>query len=179
VDAPEVTSSVNLEPAATVAPSLGVVNLTEADARARFAAARHAYLTTADGQGQPHVVPVTFALDGHDVVVIAVDHKPKRSTNLKRLRNIEANNRVSLLVDEYDDADWSRLWWVRADGVAQIRTEAADRAAPLRALAAKYPIYADQVPTGPVITTNIHSWNGWTYSTNHRSVIVPPAPERH
>ena len=59
-------------------------------------------------------MPVTFAVLG-DIIVIAIDHKPKRSMNLKRLRNIADNPRVSLLVDRYDD-DWSQLWWVRADG---------------------------------------------------------------
>lgn len=139
------------------------MNLTEPDARARFAAARHAYLATADGDGWPHLVPVTFALPDPDTVVIAVDHKPKRSSDLKRLRNIQANNRVSLLVDEYDDADWSRLWWVRADGTARTVTEPADRAAPLRALAARYPVYAEQVPGGPVIAVEICHWTGWAY----------------
>ena len=50
----------------------------------------------------------------------AVDHKPKRSRALQRLENIAANPAVSLLVDDYAE-DWSKLWWVRADGTAQHR----------------------------------------------------------
>ena len=72
-------------------------------------------------------MPVTFAVQG-DIIVIAIDHKPKRSMNLKRLRNIADNPRVSLLVDSYDD-DWSQLWWVRADGVAAVLEEDTERAA--------------------------------------------------
>ena len=93
--------------------------------RSRFAAARHAYLATADGDGVPQLVPVTFvllsAVDGTagdapaDEIVFAVDHKPKTTRDLKRLRNIADNPHVAVLTDRYDD-DWSRLWWVRAAG---------------------------------------------------------------
>ena len=57
-------------------------------------------------------MPVTFAVYG-DLVCFAVDHKPKSTRDLRRLRNIRANDQVSVLVDDYAD-DWSRLWWVRA-----------------------------------------------------------------
>ena len=56
-------------------------------ARRRFAAARVARLATADAAGRPHIVPVTFAVDG-DVIYSAVDDKPKRGTALKRLANV-------------------------------------------------------------------------------------------
>ena len=35
------------------------------------------------------------------------------------MHNIAANPRVSFLVDAYTE-DWDRLWWVRADAVAEI-----------------------------------------------------------
>jgi len=130
------------------------------DARSLFGAARVAHLATADGQGTPHLVPVVFALHG-DVAAIAVDHKPKRSTDLKRLRNIEANPRVSLLADHYDE-DWTRLWWVRVDGHARILT-GDDRAEPVSWLVAKYPQYASRPPAGPVIHIAITTWRGWAY----------------
>ena len=62
------------------------------------------------------MVPIVFAVEG-DTIYNAVDHKPKRSTQLRRLANIAENPAVSVLVDYYDD-DWDELWWVRADGVA-------------------------------------------------------------
>ncbi|MEK8171291.1 pyridoxamine 5'-phosphate oxidase family protein [Streptomyces sp. M19] len=40
------------------------MKLTAAEARARFAASPVARLATADAHGVPHVVPITFALDG-------------------------------------------------------------------------------------------------------------------
>ena len=92
--------------------------MTPHQARRRFAAARVARLATADAAGRPHIVPVTFAVDG-DVVYTAVDAKPKRGTALKRLANVAANPAVALLVDHYAD-DWNQLWWVRADGTGRV-----------------------------------------------------------
>lgn len=126
-----------------------------------FAEARVARLATVDEFGHPHLVPVTFVLDG-DVAYIAVDHKPKTTRNLKRLRNIEANPHVSLLVDHYAD-DWSQLWWIRADGTATILRDPAAFAVPLRLLAAKYPQYQEVPPQGPIIRVDIThraSWHG-------------------
>jgi PPOX class probable F420-dependent enzyme len=133
------------------------VVLTEVDARARFAAARVARLATADATGQPHLVPVTFALR-EDTVVIAVDHKPKRTTDLRRLRNIAANDRVSLLVDHYAD-DWTQLWWVRLDGRARVTPAEPE---PVAWLAAKYPQYTEHPPAGPLIHISVDAWRGWS-----------------
>jgi PPOX class probable F420-dependent enzyme len=133
-------------------------------ARQWFGSARHGYLATAGADGQPHVVPVTFALaPDSDVVVIAIDHKPKRTHNLRRLRNIEANPLVSVLVDHYDD-DWTRLWWVRGDGTARLLTDGPARERALDELVAKYPAYQLQRPEGPVIWIDIDTWRGWAYA---------------
>ena len=125
----------------------------------RFADARVARLATIGAGGQPHLVPITFAVRGN-VIVTAVDHKPKRSMDLRRLRNIETNPRVSVLVDHYDD-DWSLLWWVRADGVARI-LRGDDRAEPLRWLAEKYDQYLTRPPEGPVIRIDVSAWRSWS-----------------
>src|SRR5256885_16561279 len=89
----------------------------EREMRERFAAATLAHLATADRQGTPHVVPVVFALDG-DTIYFAVDQKPKRTRDLKRLRNIGMNPSVAVLVDHYEE-DWNALWWGRGDGSAR------------------------------------------------------------
>ncbi|MDT0346997.1 TIGR03668 family PPOX class F420-dependent oxidoreductase [Streptomyces litchfieldiae] len=136
------------------------MRLSEPEARARFAAARVLRLATADADGMPHVVPATFAVaDG--TVVIAVDDKPKRHQDLRRLRNVEANPRVSALVDEYNE-DWTRLWWVRADGTARVLTDEA-RAEPVDRLARKYPRYRATRPAGPVIEITVTRWTGWAW----------------
>ncbi|MBO0853198.1 MAG: TIGR03668 family PPOX class F420-dependent oxidoreductase [Nocardia sp.] len=127
----------------------------------RLRAARVARLATVDPAGHPHLVPVTFALSPDDrLLVIGVDQKPKTTTALRRLRNIAAQPRVSILADEYDE-DWSRLWWVRADGDATVRTDAAGRAAPITWLRAKYAQYHDDPPLGPVIAVELDALTGW------------------
>jgi PPOX class probable F420-dependent enzyme len=138
------------------------MRLTPDVARERFAAARVARLATADEHGVPHLVPVTFAVDG-DTIVFAVDHKPKTSTNLRRLRNIRANPSVSFLVDAYAE-DWARLWWVRADGVARILSDTIEQAAPAALLREKYAQYQDHPPEGAVVRTVVAAWKGWAAS---------------
>lgn len=134
------------------------MGLTDQELRDRFTQADVLRLGTADGAGKPHLVPATFAVVG-DVVAIAVDHKPKRHTNLKRLRNIEENPTVTLLVDHFE-ADWDHLWWVRADGEAQvIANELAYEL--VDALVDKYEQYREHRPAGPVIKVRINRWSGW------------------
>jgi PPOX class probable F420-dependent enzyme len=130
------------------------------DARRRFAAARVARLATVSGDGQPHVVPVVFAVE-HDTVLIAVDHKPKRHRALKRLRNIAENAAVSLLVDHYDD-DWDALWWVRADGTATVTDAEPVLGQARAALGARYPQHRAEPPEGPAIVVEVARWSGWS-----------------
>jgi PPOX class probable F420-dependent enzyme len=130
------------------------------EARELFESARVARLATCDAEGRPHIVPITFALDG-DVILTAVDHKPKRTTRLRRLANIAANPRVSVLADHYED-DWSRLWWVRADGTARvIAPEEPEHAGAVARLAARYEQYRERPPEGPAIAITVSRWSGW------------------
>jgi PPOX class probable F420-dependent enzyme len=128
--------------------------------RDRFGSARIARLATVDADGQPHLVPLCFAL-AEDRIVSVVDAKPKRSVNLRRLANIRAQSRVSVLVDEYDE-DWTRLWWVRADGAARVVEAGAERDDAVAALTAKYPQYERQPPGGPVVEVTVDRWRGWS-----------------
>jgi PPOX class probable F420-dependent enzyme len=130
----------------------------EGEARARFAAARVARLATVTVDGRPHIVPVVFAT-AEDVLYTAVDTKPKSSTAVRRLDNIAANPAVALLADHYAD-EWTQLWWVRADGVAQV-VEGAEAADAIRLLTERYPQYASQPPPGPVIAIRVARWTGW------------------
>lgn len=132
------------------------------DHRERVGAARVARLATVDAEGRPHLVPVCFVLLG-DVVYSAVDDKPKRHPSLRRLANIEATGRASVLVDEYRE-DWSALWWVRLDGTGRAVEDPAERARAVAALCAKYPQYTTQPPTGPVLAVTIERWSAWSAS---------------
>ena len=135
------------------------MNLTERDARQRFAGAAVARLATVTEAGRPHLVPVTFAVDG-DRIYVAVDAKPKSTRHLRRLRNIRANPQVAVLADRYDD-DWAALWWVRADGRAVILDDPRQMAGPVALLAGRYPQYRELPPAGPVIEITAERWTGW------------------
>jgi PPOX class probable F420-dependent enzyme len=128
--------------------------------RDAVSAARVGRLATVDEQGMPHIVPVCFAVFD-DVVYHAVDHKPKRSPRLRRIRNIEATGSASLLVDAYDE-DWSRLWWVRLDGRGRVVADRAEIERGVGALVAKYPQYGERPPQGPVVALDVTRWTGWS-----------------
>ncbi|MEV0620353.1 TIGR03668 family PPOX class F420-dependent oxidoreductase [Nonomuraea sp. NPDC050404] len=129
----------------------------EGSARERFDAQPVARLARLAPGGVPRVVPITFAVLG-DRIVTAIDHKPKTTTALARLRDITADPAVSVLADHYED-DWTRLWWVRADGHATVVEH--DEAA-LDLLAAKYAQYRERRPEGPVIRIEVTRWSEWS-----------------
>lgn len=131
-----------------------------ATSRARLASARVARLATVGADGAPHVVPCCHALVGEVVYTAVDDVKPKGSLALRRLDNLRAEPRASLLVDHYDD-DWSKLWWVRIDGSARLLDAGAERAFALDALAGKYEQYAGARPPGTVIALDITRWSTW------------------
>lgn len=130
----------------------------ESEALARLGTARLGHLATVRSDGSPHLVPVVFALLGRRLVS-PIDHKPKRSLHLARLDNIRHEQRVTLLVDHFEE-DWTRLWWVRVDGTASI-LESIDPAA-TAALTEKYPQYQSTPPTGAGIAIEIETISGWS-----------------
>jgi PPOX class probable F420-dependent enzyme len=133
--------------------------MAEFDARERFAAAQVASLATASRVGKPHLVPVVFAV-ANDVVYTAVDTKRKTTHRLRRLLNIEQNPQVSLLVENYEN-DWDRLWWVRADGTAEIYDRGEQMATGYDLLRRKYPQYQRISLTGPVVAIAVSRWASW------------------
>jgi len=130
-------------------------------ARARAERARVARLGTLSKTGRVDLVPMTFTIVD-DVLYTAVDHKPKRTTELKRLENVRATPEVSVLIDEYDDEDWSRLWWVRLRGLAQVVDDGPRYESALDALVAKYPQYRSARPAGPAIVIELIRWQWWS-----------------
>jgi PPOX class probable F420-dependent enzyme len=130
--------------------------------RRRVEAARVARLATAGAEGRVHIVPICFALGGQ-TLYFAVDAKPKRTANLKRLRNIAANPEVSILVDHYEE-DWDNLWWVRLDGTARVETQPGEVDVALKLLGARYAQYRVTRPAGPVVAVAIERMTGWSAS---------------
>src|SRR5262249_56263835 len=96
-------------------------------------------LPTADAAGQPHAVPICYAFDGESLFS-AIDAKPKTPgpRGLKRIRNIRANPKVSVVIDRYDE-DWTRLRYVIIHGQAEILTDGREFSRGIDLLLAKYP----------------------------------------
>jgi PPOX class probable F420-dependent enzyme len=137
----------------------------EFNPQACFTRSPVARLATVTPGGQPHLVPVVFAVateprGGSDLVYTAVDAKPKATRRLRRLANIDSNPRVSLLVDHYAD-DWTQLWWVRVDGVATVHTDGAAVDLGYHLLRTKYPQYQSVSLDGPVIEVAVQRWSSW------------------
>ncbi len=140
---------------------MGRVTFTEAERRF-LARMRVARLATVDASGQPHVIPIVFATDGR-CVYTPLDEKPKRveAHQLKRARNIRANPRVAVVVDEYDE-EWTRLAWVLISGTAEISEPEERHAIGVRLLQEKYLQYRSMSLEGrPIIVvtpTGVSSW---------------------
>jgi PPOX class probable F420-dependent enzyme len=125
--------------------------------------ARVARLATADETGMPQMVPVCFVYYAENFYS-AVDRKPKRVApeRLARLRDIRANPRVALLIDEYQD-DWTRLWYILVRGRAELVSDSNERARAIGGLRTKYPQYSrdmlgDDAPVIRIVPERITAW---------------------
>lgn len=135
--------------------------LTEAQS-SWLARAPVARLATADASGAPHVIPVCYAYDG-EALYSVLDQKPKTAalTRLRRVRNIQANPQVSLVVDHYEE-DWRRLGYLLVFGTAELLLEGEERARSVRLLREKYPQYRNMdVDDNPVIKIVPHRVTAW------------------
>ncbi len=106
-----------------------------------LADSRVARLATVDASGHPHLVPICYATDGR-AYYSAIDRKPKRTPpeRLRRVRNIQANPRVALLIDHYEE-DWAQLRYVLIQGRAELLAEGDEWETARGLLLAKYPQY--------------------------------------
>ncbi len=109
------------------------------------------------------MVPICFSYDG-SVFYTAIDRKPKSvpPAQLARLKNIQLNSQVALLIDEYAE-DWTRLWYVLVRGEAELVSTAAERKHALAQLQAKYPQYRsgmlpDDAPVLRITPQRISTW---------------------
>lgn len=141
-----------------------MLNISPED-RAFLHRARVARLASASAEGEPHVIPVCFVFDG-TCLYSAIDSKPKRvaTPRLRRLQNLQANPRASLVVDHYEE-DWARLRYILVTGRAEILAAGPDRDRALALLREKYPQYramADfgQGPVIRLIPDRVTSWRG-------------------
>ena len=127
-----------------------------------LAIARIGHLATGDASGAPHVIPVCFAFDGHFIYSV-LDQKPKRTSvnRLRRVRNIQANPKVALVVDYYEE-DWARLWYILVRGEAELLEPGDEQASAVKLLREKYPQYRkmaiDQNPVIKITPTRVIAW---------------------
>jgi PPOX class probable F420-dependent enzyme len=133
------------------------------DQQRRFLdAERVARLATADAAGQPHVVPICYALAG-DTLYFTIDEKPKKKpgAGLKRLANLRENPFAALVVDRYDE-DWSRLGWVVVQGRADILESGPEHDSAQATLRARYPqLAAMRIDHLPVVAIRIDHATSW------------------
>ena len=123
------------------------------EARANWlASASIGHLATADVSGLPHVIPVCYVFDGRALFSV-LDQKPKSAEliRLRRVKNIQANPQVSLVVDHYEE-DWSRLGYILVIGKAEVLLEGEEHDGAVRLLREKYSQYrAMALEANPVI----------------------------
>ena len=137
------------------------MHLEREEALRRGAAADHGVLATLNRTGAADLVPACFAIADGWLAVPIDTIKPKGSTALGRVRNLERDPRATFLVEEWDPADWSRLWWVR---LSLVRGEppTVDLATRLEeALRGRYPQYAT-ASFESLITFRIERVAGWS-----------------
>jgi len=79
-----------------------------------------ARLATVDKNSIPYVVPVVFVFH-NESFYIPLDEKTKNVNprKLKRVKNIEKNPNVTLLIDEYQN-NWKKLYFLMIHGKATI-----------------------------------------------------------
>jgi len=126
-----------------------------------LSAARVARLGTLGADDSIRLVPICFAIvDGW--LISAVDHKPKRTGQLRRLDDIIASGTATVLIDHYDDEDWSNLWWVRIRGRATVHAPDDQEAeTAVAALVAKYAQYRNRPPSGAAYRIAIDEITSW------------------
>jgi PPOX class probable F420-dependent enzyme len=107
--------------------------------------ARVARVGTTDERGRVHLVPVTFVVRD-DIWYSPSDAGPRMA---KRLRNLERDPRVTVLIDVYDE-DWSKVWWVRLRGRGRVIEDSSERERARGLLGEKYPRSTRRPPTKAV-----------------------------
>ena len=123
---------------------------------------RVARFATAEPSGQPHVVPICYAVSDNSIY-FTIDEKPKQLTDrpLKRIRNLQNNPHVALVVDRYED-DWTQLGWVMVQGEAALLDDGEEYTEAQRLLKARYPqLHGMQINDLPVIAVRIKRVISW------------------
>ena len=127
--------------------------------RALLERERRGVMTTLDADGRGHSVPVVFVAIG-DEIVTPIDHKPKSGRKLQRLRNLERDDRATLLVDHWDE-DWTKLAWVMVRAHAAVEADSPTEVT--TALNARYPQYEHKERPDALIRMRPTELTWWTW----------------
>ncbi len=128
----------------------------------RVRAADHGVLCTMGSHRTIDAVPVCFTVVSK-VIVTPIDRvKPKSTTDLSRLKNLEREATATMLCERWNRQDWSQLWWVR---VHLARRSGHDISDPLLdecegALRDKYAQYRD-AEFAELVLFDVTSLLGW------------------
>jgi PPOX class probable F420-dependent enzyme len=148
------------------------MNLGQDEMRRRIERQRVVRLATIDERGQAHVVPVIFAVDG-DTFYSPTDKATNKRPRLpKRLRNLDHDQRVTILADFYHE-DWLKAWWVRLRGTGRVVGDGPERTHAAALLDRKYRQFAGDAYAedgGPVLAVEIKDWLGWSYGDRSAGV---------
>jgi PPOX class probable F420-dependent enzyme len=123
---------------------------------------RVARLGTVDDAGRPLVLPICYIVAG-EMLYSPTDAKPKRVPvqRLKRLKNIQDNPQVALVIDDYSD-DWTQLAYVILHGRAEILTGGSPFERAVAALREKYPQYHRMaIQENPMIAVHLMRAVSW------------------
>ena len=119
--------------------------------------ARVCRIATVSAEGVPHVVPVCHAVNGQKLYIGSGDDATK-------VRNLGANPRVTVVVDEYSD-HWGSLKGVMIQGRARLIARGPEFTRARDRLYAKYPQYRKEAALSPsdsviveVTPTRVFTW---------------------
>lgn len=142
-------------------------------------------LATANAAGTPTAVPVCYAWDGAEIW-IALDAKPKRNADpmrLRRVRDIQAQPQVTLLVQDYLPHAWDQLAHVIVHATARVVLPSAPgHAAALALLRAKYPQYLtmplDARPAIALRPATVRAWGAVEARAHRPATLEATIPGR-
>jgi PPOX class probable F420-dependent enzyme len=138
------------------------MRLAHDDCWSRLRSAEHGILCTLGPEDTIDAVPICYAVVSERIVTAIDRIKPKASTELGRLRNLDRNPKATLLCDEWNGSDWSQLWWVRARLTRRVGGDNLESSfdAYERALREKYVQYRD-AEFVELVVFDVASLIGW------------------
>lgn len=140
------------------------MKLSQIESRARLKAHDHGVLSTLNPARGVDAVPAVYALANDNFLGIPIDQvKPKSTVKLERISNLEIDPRASLLIEQWDTHDWTKLWWVRATLEWRSCPDETLTSELSKQLAKQYEQYRDE-PFERILVFQVVELTGWCAS---------------